>query len=153
MLYFAFFSSLLEYGIEFFGTSTIGKTAELQVIQNRAIKNLFNLDRLTSTVAIHKDFKILKVKDMFQFKSMKLVHSVDNKLIHSNTKIILNNQIHNHNTRHAGDIHIGNNLRFTLASFNTEYNKLDISTRKLNKNMFTKNMKEIIFSKFLSENI
>lgn len=153
MLYYAFFSSLLEYGIEFYGTSAIGKTAELQVIQNRAIKNLFNLDRLTSTVAIHKDFKILKVKDMFQLKLMKLVHSVDNKLFHSNTKIILNNQIHQHNTRHAGDIHISNNHRSSLASFNTEYNKLDVSTRKLNRNMFSKNMKEVIFSKFLSENI
>lgn len=153
MLYFAFFSSLLEYGIEFYGTSTTSKIAELQVIQNRAIKNLFNLDRLTSTVAIHRDFKILKVKDMFQLKLMKLVHSVDNKLLHSNTKVILNNQIHHHNTRHAGDIHISNNHRSSLASYNTEYNKLNISTRKLNKNMFSKNIKEIIFRSFLSENI
>lgn len=151
MLYFAFFSSLLEYGIEFFGASTIGKTAELQVIQNRAIKNLFNLDRLTSTVAIHKDFKILRVKDMFQLKLMKLVHSVDNKLLHSNTKIILNNQIHHHNTRQAGDIHIVNH-HSSLSQFNNQYNKVDIDTRKLNKNMFLKSMKELIFSNFLSEN-
>lgn len=60
-LFFAFFNSIVNYGIELYGTAAKYLINELQVIQNKAIKNLFCLDRFQSTYLIHLNNKILPI--------------------------------------------------------------------------------------------
>lgn len=150
MLFFAFFSSVLEYGLEFYGVACSSTMKQIQLVQNRAIKNLYNIDRLTSTFEIHKKFNILPVNYMYEFKLLNLVHSVKNKFVHSNSVIINNNIIHEHNTRSAANIH---NKSFGVHTLNfniLKYNQLQNEYKKLNKDKFAISVKRYISSKFLS---
>ena len=54
-LYYAYFHSALQYGIEVYSQGTPKNIKKLQVKQNRALKILYNKDFLTPTIELHKD--------------------------------------------------------------------------------------------------
>ena len=73
-LYYAYFHSKIQYGIELYGTASKKLIKKLAVMQHRAIKALFNLDPLTSSANMHKIYKILNIDDLYAYKTIKFVH-------------------------------------------------------------------------------
>ena len=72
-MYYAYFFSRLQYGIELFGHTTKGYMKELQVLQSKAIKVLYKKEFRTPTKELHKEFKILLVKDVQKLNTLKFV--------------------------------------------------------------------------------
>jgi len=63
-LYHAYAYSKIQYGIEVYGSGKQGMTKQVQVLQNRILKILFNLDWLTPTKQLHKNLNLLLVTDI-----------------------------------------------------------------------------------------
>ena len=74
-LYYAYFHSKLEYGLEIYGSSAGRFIKKLEVLQHKAIKVLFNLDYLTPSRKLYSEFKVLSVRDLYSFKLAKFVHN------------------------------------------------------------------------------
>ena len=107
VMYYAYFFSRLQYGIELFGHTSKGHMKELQVLQNRALKVLYKKDFLTPTKELHKNCKVIMVKDIQNLNILKFVfkqrkgeapEAFENYFTE-------NNAIHNHQTRQAGNLH------------------------------------------------
>ena len=74
-LYYAYFHSKLQYGLEIYGSSANKCIRKLEVLQHKAIKALFNLDYLTPSKKLYSEFKVLSVSDLYSFKIAKFVHN------------------------------------------------------------------------------
>ena len=130
-LYYAYINSILSYGIEVYGHTTQNNINKLQTTHNRILKTLFNKNWYTKSNKLHKELKLLKVKDLFELAIMQMVHR---HRLHKLPNIFDNyftnrNQIHNINTRNAHKYNIPvfkschgkNTLRYKGANF---YNKV-----------------------------
>lgn len=115
---------------------------QLQTIQNKAIKNLFQYERMESTQKIHSENNILTVEQYAHHRTALHVHQILNNSVRSNAVIVSNNQIHKYNTRSATNIHterihtkrFGN--RQALWKANQIYNELPEKIKKLNYEKF-----------------
>ena len=63
-LYFAFIYSRVKYGIEVYANCSQDLLGKIQIIQNKLLKLLLNLNRRTNTKDLHVNLNILKVKDI-----------------------------------------------------------------------------------------
>ena len=70
----AYFSSKVQYGLEIIGTARKEILHKLQVKQNRALKILFNKDFYTPTKKLHHELKVLMVEDMYKYNMGKFVY-------------------------------------------------------------------------------
>jgi len=106
LLFEAYFNSKIQYGIELYGSANQSLINKLQIKQNRAIKTLFNLDYLTPTKQLHKDYKILMVSDKYKLSLGKFTYKQLNNLLpeafENYFSIIKDN--HEHMTRRLNDI-------------------------------------------------
>ena len=73
-LYFAYFHSKLQYGLEVYGSAAQKYIKQLEVLQHRALKTLFNLDPLTPSLPLLHRFKILTVHDLYKVKISQFMH-------------------------------------------------------------------------------
>ena len=80
---------------------------QLQIKQNRALKTLYELDFLTPTKQMHKDLKLLMVKDIAKINTLKFVYNQRNEITPAVFKkyFIENRNIHTHNTRQTENLH------------------------------------------------
>ena len=101
-IYYAYFHSLLHYGIIFWGRST--KSIQIFKLQKRAIRTMMMLTRRTSCKQYFKDTGILPFPCIYIYEI--LVHVKLN--LH---KFLKNTDIHNYDTR--------NNSKFCTLSHNT----------------------------------
>jgi hypothetical protein len=99
-LFFNLFQSKILYGINTWGT--VGKTQmeKIQIIQNKAIKNLYNLKRRTNTNFIHKKYNYTKIYKLYKQEAIIHTYNIKNKLIRSNIKLNTGNDYHMYHTRH-----------------------------------------------------
>ena len=99
--------SRLQYGIELFGHTSKGQMKELQVLQSKAIKVLYKKDFRTPTKQLHKDCKILLVKDVQKINTLKFVFKQRRGEAPEafNNYFTENNAIHGHNTRNSKNLH------------------------------------------------
>ena len=65
IIYNAFSGFIIRYGIELYSKIETKWTKQLQKTQNRLLKILLNLNKLTITNTLHKDNDILKIKDYY----------------------------------------------------------------------------------------
>jgi hypothetical protein len=101
LLFEAYFNSKIENGIELYGSANSSLIKKLQIKQNRALKILYNLDFLTPTRKLHKDYKVLLIKDKYKLNVVKFIYKQQNNLLPESfnnyfTKIKEN---HGHKTR------------------------------------------------------
>jgi hypothetical protein len=73
-IYFAFIYSRISYGIEVTGSCSNRLLSKLQVIQNKLLKLLLRLDRMTATNHMHSKLHLLKVEDIFKMKTLLFVN-------------------------------------------------------------------------------
>ena len=107
-LYYAYFYSALQYGIEVYSQGPSNNLKKLQVKQNRALKTLHNKDFLTPTIELHKECNLLLVKDIAKLNTVKFVFKQRNGLAPDAFRnyYIENMFIHQHSTRQAKNIHV-----------------------------------------------
>jgi len=106
LLFEAYFNSKIQYGIELYGSANQTLIKKLQVKQNRAIKTLFNLDFLTPTKQMHKDYKLLMVNDKYKLSIGKFAYKYQNNLLPEAFEHYFSNikDNHYHMTRRINDI-------------------------------------------------
>ena len=75
MLFSAYITSRIQYGIEIYSTANTKLIKSVQTLQNRALKVLFNKDYLTPTTQLHKELKTLLVRDIAKLNTLKFVHN------------------------------------------------------------------------------
>ena len=65
-IFFAFVFSKIKYGLEVYGSCSKDYIKKLQVIQNGLLKILTQKQKRTSTDALHKELRLLKVNDAYR---------------------------------------------------------------------------------------
>lgn len=153
-IYYALFHSHIIYGIETYSSTNLTKIAEIQVLQNKAIRNLFDNEKGTSNYNLHLKNNILPVRYIIKMKHVIQIHNMLHNNIKSNTFLVKNSDSHKHNTRIANNIKMdktqtsryGKTSALHLAK--SEYNKLPESYKILSKNQFKYAIKKYYFDVF-----
>ena len=108
-LYFTFIFNNLYYCAEVYGNTTASYLQPLQIAQNKALRALQFKDRYFPINEMHKEFQILKVNDVIEYKLSKLIHSLlkgTPKLPEVLHKLIIpTDTIHTRNTRHKHQVY------------------------------------------------
>ena len=76
MIYYAFIYSRIQYGIEVYSSCSETHINRLQVIQNKLLKLILKLDRLTATNILHKEINLLKVTHIGESSVLGFVNTV-----------------------------------------------------------------------------
>ena len=156
LLFDAYFNSKIQYGIELYGSANETLIKKLQVKQNRALKTLLNLDYMTPTLKLHKDLKILLVKDRYKLNITKFTYKQQNKKLPELFENYYTNikENHNHNTRTNEDIKI-HNCKTEIGKRSTAYqgaeiwNSIPINIRKSKTlKSFTKETQNYLINKY-----
>ncbi len=109
ILYYAYIYiySKIQYGIEVYGRANKTVLKKVQT-QNRSLKILHNKNYFTPTIQLHRDLNLLLVRDIYKLGIAKFVykHQTDTISEIFDNIFIVNNEIHNHNTRQSGNLHV-----------------------------------------------
>jgi hypothetical protein len=73
-MYNAYFHSKLQYGLEIYGSAAKRYLGQIDVLQHRALKTLFNLDPRTPSKQLLNRFKVLSVHDLYNLKISKFMY-------------------------------------------------------------------------------
>ena len=76
VLYFSFVFSYIYYCAEIYGNVSYQSLKPLQLVQNRALRALQYKNKYFPINKMHKDYEILKVQDVVQYKQSKIIHSL-----------------------------------------------------------------------------
>ena len=155
-LYFAYIFSKVNYCIEGYGHTTTSNLKQLQIVQNRALKILYNKDWFTPTNELHKSLKLLQIKDIFKISILKFVHrNLNCKLPNIFDNFFSHRiSIHQRNTRHAKRLNIiktksnagKKTIKFKGAIF---YNELPYDLINCNSlKTFNKKAKNLLLAKY-----
>lgn len=153
-IYYSLFHSHIVYGMIVWNSARKTLIHKLQIIQNKAIKNMFKHKRDENTKQIHIKHQLLPVQELIKCIQTSQIHNITHNYIHSNT--ILNTQKHTYPTRTALNIqqqHMRSKKMGTAATLNTSiinYNKLPSNLKNLNKTQFKINIKKYMFELFKS---
>ncbi|KAI5734013.1 hypothetical protein M8J77_001411 [Diaphorina citri] len=124
--YFAYFHSIMSYGILFWGFAA--GTKEILLLQKRAVRAVFGLSRTTSCRPYFKDHNIPTFYAQLVLESVLAVRGLAEDL----TK---HSDVHNHDTRHKNKI-VRSSSKPLTATFLNEgvkfYNLLPASMRDMN---------------------
>lgn len=99
--------SVINYGIELYGKNNNKWMIQLQKTQNRLLKIFLKKPKLYRTNTLHKESKILKVKDHTRIRHALICHRF---IYHKETlnwtyrNMMLNRDIHNRNLRNTHNI-------------------------------------------------
>ena len=78
-IFYALINSRIRYGIEVYGSCADSYINKLQIIQNKLLKLLMNIEPRYSTNLLHTNLKLLKVKDLHNFASLLFTYECLNK--------------------------------------------------------------------------
>lgn len=150
-IYFAHIHSKLSYLSPVWGSASPQYAIqELQIIQNKAIRNIFYKDYYIDklhTNEILKKYKILNVSQIMQFDTTVFFYKIANKLIKTDFNTTRNSDLHDYPTRSRTNIHT-TRYNTNFGMFNVYYrgarlyNQLTIALRETpSLNMFKKSLR------------
>lgn len=93
------------------GNCSLNMADKIQTTQNKILKMIYRKPKRFSTSAFYReivDSNVLMFKHLFEFESSVLVYKIKHKMIHINTKIPLNAEIHQRNLRSANLLRLPN---------------------------------------------
>lgn len=127
MVYFSYFHSIMSYGIEFWGQSTLKDN--IFILQKKAIRSLMKLDGRVSCRPYFKILGILTLTSLYILKVSKYVFN-------NQSQISRNADIHNYNTRCGSLLRIpyaplGVNRSYPLHSGIKIFNHIPANIRSL----------------------
>ena len=156
LLFNAYISSKIQYGIELYGRANSSLLNKIQVRQNRSLKILFNKDFLTPTNLLHNEIHVLKVNDQYKLNILKFVYKHQNNLLPEIfcNQFVHNNKIHYHDTRQSNNLHLHHHIT-TLGNKQIRYqgpnlwNKIPSEIKNTSSlKVFTKKVKQILLSSY-----
>ena len=108
-LYYTLIHPHLTYGLLLWGSTYKTLFKKLQTLQNKSVRSITKSKYNASTGPIYENFGILQISKLYQLKAAKLMFINNNQHLPSPLQAIFtpNTDIHNHNTRHRNDPHIG----------------------------------------------
>lgn len=125
----------------------------MERIQNRAIKNLYGLQRLTPSVDIHRDHGLLTLKLQYFTLAATRIHHIKNNFSHTTMSLIYNSCFHEYPTR-SNNLIRKTKSRSTKYGVNSIFNKaveiyntLPTDCHSLNKQHFKTYLKNLCFHK------
>jgi hypothetical protein len=106
-LYYSFIYPYLCYGIEVWGNTFDCYINPLFILQKKAIKIITCSKKKTKSAPLFKDLEILKLKDLYVFKSQMFMYKFVNGILPRlfDNFFTRNNDIHAHSTRQANHFH------------------------------------------------
>ena len=156
-MYHSLFNSKLQYAILCWGSASATKISKLQVLQNKAIRNMNKAPRYYRLDNLYLNQRILKVHDLYNLEVAKFMHSHFHGLlpICFSTFFVESRYLHRYNTRHSS-------LRnYNVTNFRTSkgqksiqflgpsiWNSVPYDMRNLSKINFKIRMKNHILSQF-----
>lgn len=109
-IYFSHIHSRLSYLSPIWGSSAASyKLNDLQVLQNNAIRSIFNIDYYINNICtrdILKKYKILNITQLIDYNTTILYHKIKSKLTKITHYPVLNNDVHNYPTRNMNNVRI-----------------------------------------------
>lgn len=109
-IYFAHIHSKLMYLCPVWGSSAPAyRINDLQIIQNKAIRNIFYRDYYINNIStdeIYKKHHILKINEMITYETTLFFYKIDNGHAKSSFHLVRSSDIHNHNTRNHSNIRV-----------------------------------------------
>lgn len=155
-IYFAHVHSRLSYLTPIWGSSTPAyKLNDLQVLQNKAIRSIFNIDYFTNkmhTRDILQKYQILNVIQLVDYNTITFYYKIVNNLVKIQHVFARNTDIHNYQTRNMNNIRIpkSNNNYGQFSTFNHAarlFNAIDNTIKEqCSLNLFKSRLKKHILS-------
>ena len=156
-MYHALFNSHLQYGILCWGSTFETYLNRLQVLQNRAIRNMMRAPRFFRLDNHFLNLRILKVRDLYNLEVAKFMHSHSNKTLPDCFLSFFreSSQNHTHYTRASNDI-LYNTIRCRTARGQRSirfhgpkvWNDIPRSTKEVSKLVFKKQFKTTLLSRY-----
>ena len=144
--YHSMLQSYILYGLIVWASITKKHLSSIQVLQNKAIRNVFGIDKTTRINDVYKTTNLLPIEE--------LIKSSINIPIMSNTILLNNNNFHGYDTRssnHLRQLNI-NTTKFCTSSIRNKitnfYNKIPNEYKSLNKTQFKKCIKKFIKTEY-----
>ena len=155
-MYHALFNSHLQYAILCWGSTNATNLNRLQILQNRAIRNMTKSPRFFRLDNFYLNFRILKVKDLYDFEVAKFMHGhFNNTLPECFSSFFDGTSSHNYNTRSRQRQNYQTvSCRTTRGQRSIKFygpkiwNQIPTSSRNTSKYSFKKQYKERLFSIF-----
>lgn len=153
-IYYALFNSHLIYGILVWSCASKSKINKIKIIQNRAIRNLFNIKKRESTKQMYKTLNIFPVNAIIKYTQSIHVHNILHSHIHSNSQTLLLKCNHTYNTRRPNHLVLGRN-KTTRMGLNSviyrsikTYNQLPEEFKDLSKSKFKITVRKHVLNEF-----
>ena len=156
-MYHALFNSKLQYAILCWGATSASYISKLQVLQNKAIRNMNKAPRYYRLDNYYLNQRILKVHDLYELEIGKFMHGH----FHGNLPtcfssfFIESRYVHPYSTRHS------DYRNYNVSNFRTNrgqrsiqflgpkvWNNIPIEIRNVSKETFKNKMKRLIFSRY-----
>ena len=153
-VYHALFNSHLQYGILCWGSTNVSNLNRLQILQNRAIRNISKAPRFYRLDNYYLNYRILKVHDLYDLEISKFIHSHYNEKLPfcfntffqlSNNRSTRNTTNNTYSVPYYRSARGQRSIRFYGPKI---WNMLPVSFHDLNKNNFKKQHKNLILSKY-----
>lgn len=152
LIYFAYVYSRLMYLNVLWCTAKLGSLHRIQVLQNKAIRVIYQYNRFMSVIQMYKPNNMLTLDMMFKYSTVNLWHKISINAISTTIKAKQNCEIHKYNTRSARNSHLQhvNSMKYGSKSFTYRgaklYNEVPISIRNLGIKAFKLNYKKYLLS-------
>ena len=156
-MYHALFNSKVLYGILCWGATSTTNINKLQVLQNKALRNMNKAPRYYRLDNFYLNHRILKVQELYQLEIAKFMHSHS----HGNlpacfTSFFVESRfLHNYTTRFSSS------RNYNITNFRTNrgqrsiqflgpkvWNQVPNEIRNVSKQTFKNEMKRLIFSRY-----
>lgn len=145
-LYFSLIHSHIQYLNIIWGSACKNVLRPLEILQNKAIKNLYALDRMYPTLLLYRNFNIPSVSDIYYLQNVVFIHQIINNTKHSNINVNFRENIHQHYTRNRNNIDLPN-IRTRLGESSIYfhgmrlYNNLPFEFKSMGLNCFKNTVK------------
>ena len=107
-LYYTLMHPYLNYGTILWGSAVQNSLKKIQVLQNKAIRNITNSKYNASATPLYKATKITPLDALYKVHLAKFMYQHKNNLLPQSLQALYtpNTETHKHNTRHKNDPHI-----------------------------------------------
>lgn len=152
LLYNSYIQSILSYLIVVWANTSVYNFNRLQRLQNKAIKAIFKIPYDTKSGDLYNTIPLLPIKKLKQLELCKLIHKIKNEKIKTNTKLSVNSDRHNYQTRRRDNISTSKirtdkGLKSPIYQGSKCYNELPQCIRSIEKlDQFVKHLKTYLKS-------
>lgn len=148
-IYFSLIHSHLQYLNLIWSNASNCTLKPLKLLQNKAIKNLYSLDKRYPTADLYNLFRIRSIKSINEYQTSMFINQVLNSKRHSCLKFTYRNDVHDHSTRANAEVNLPQvNSQMGMNSISYRgvhlYNRLPNSIKNFKGHKFKKNINDYI---------